>query len=82
MRLRRIGFVVLSALGCARPAAPPGPWHEEAGARWRELGGSGSLTPGFTRLAPSASGITAPTPLSYSEASPYTFMDVQAEAIK
>ncbi len=58
MRLRAALVGVLAVAGCARSEAPPGPWHQEAGLRWRELAAPGSLTPGFTRVQPGASGIT------------------------
>jgi len=42
--------------GC-RGAASPGPWHEEAGYRWRELRAARSGGPGFAELSPSQTGI-------------------------
>ena len=54
----RLFLVAVAAMGCARPAAPPSPWHQETGSRWRELAAPSSLTAGFTRLAPSASGVS------------------------
>jgi hypothetical protein len=48
--LRRLVPGVLLAAACAGRAAPPGPWHEEAGYRWRDLAGHGRATDGFTRL--------------------------------
>ena len=58
MKARRL-LVLGAALAtaCTRSAAPPGPWHEEAGYRWRELGGHGGGTDGFTRLTASRTGI-------------------------
>ncbi len=58
MNSLRVALTAMVAAACARPAAPPGPWHEETGARWRDLAAPGNLTPGFTRLAASASGVT------------------------
>ena len=58
MSARRLVLIAGAALACSRPAAPPGEWHQEAGARWRDLASAGSLTPGFTRVAPGASGVS------------------------
>jgi hypothetical protein len=49
--------VVLTATACGRSGTPPGLWHDEATYRWRELGGSGRETDGFSRLSPSVTGI-------------------------
>ncbi len=57
--MRQLGCWVLPLLlaaGC-HPAAP-GPWHEEAGYRWRELGGAGRQSDGFTRLDGATTGIS------------------------
>ncbi|NOT09389.1 MAG: VCBS repeat-containing protein [Gemmatimonadales bacterium] len=56
MRFLR-GAALCSAflLGCGD--TPPGEWHQEAGFRWRELGGAGRGTDGFTRLAPAVTGV-------------------------
>src|SRR3989475_5162332 len=44
--------------GCRGTAPPaPGPWHTEAGYRWRELSGPGGGQPGFAELPPSQTGI-------------------------
>src|SRR3989442_1335291 len=44
--------------GCRGIAPPaPGPWHDEAGYRWRELSVPRGGQPGFAELAPSQTGI-------------------------
>src|SRR3989454_10833551 len=44
--------------GCRGPAPPaPGPWHTEAGYRWRELSVPRGGQPGFAELPPSQTGI-------------------------
>src|SRR5881397_3104075 len=48
--------LVLFGGACRRAASPP-VWHEEAGARWRELDVPRSGGPGFVELPPSRTGI-------------------------
>src|SRR2546422_10807555 len=44
--------------GCRGTAPPaPGPWHTEAGYRWRELSVPRGGQPGFAELPPSQTGI-------------------------
>ncbi len=60
--------LALASLGssCRHPVTPPGPWHEEAGYRWRDLpvpssrrGGVGTgAGAGFTELSASRTGIS------------------------
>jgi hypothetical protein len=50
-------LLLVLVAGCSRPEPAQGPWHDEAGTRWRELAGAGRLTPGFTRLTASITGI-------------------------
>ena len=53
--------LALASLGssCRHPVTPPGPWHEEAGYRWRELHvPSSPRGPGFTELPASRTGIS------------------------
>ncbi|HJR35396.1 MAG TPA: CRTAC1 family protein, partial [Gemmatimonadales bacterium] len=54
--LRVLATVVL-AMACSRDA-PPGAWQEADGSRWRELGGAGRGTAGFTALPSSRTGMT------------------------
>jgi hypothetical protein len=54
--------------GCARSASPPGPWHDEAGYRWRELAGPGRDPDGFTRLDARRTGISFSNTVSDSAA--------------
>ncbi len=44
--------------GCRGVVPPPGPWHEEAGYRWRQLHVPRRGGPGFTELPASRTGIT------------------------
>src|SRR2546428_12684242 len=48
--------LVLFGGACRRAASPP-VWHEEAGARWRELDVPRRGGPGFVELPPSRTGI-------------------------
>src|SRR6266545_3660252 len=66
--LRRLVPGVLLAAACARGPAPPGPWHEEAGYRWRDLAGHGRATDGFTRLDAAKTGIAFSNTVSDSAA--------------
>ena len=51
------GLALLSlGLGC-RHATAPGPWHEEAGYRWRDLTVRPRGGPGFTELPAPRTGI-------------------------
>jgi hypothetical protein len=53
--------LALASLGSScRGGAPPGPWHEETGYRWRELHvpASDGRGPGFTALPASRTGIS------------------------
>jgi len=57
--LKRL-FLLALIVACRSnpPAHPPDVWHDEAGHRWRALDVPASrLTPGFTLLAPSQTGI-------------------------
>ncbi len=50
--------LALTSAGC-RGAAPPSPWHDEAGYRWRELSvPRGRDGPGFTELPSSRTGVS------------------------
>jgi hypothetical protein len=49
-----IGLILLAACGAVQG---PGPWHREAGYRWRALGNPGRRSEGFTPLSAGATGI-------------------------
>ena len=51
--------LLVAACGRSRPTTPPDVWHQESGYRWRALDVPATgLTPGFTLLDPSRTGIT------------------------
>jgi enediyne biosynthesis protein E4 len=59
----RTALALLVAAACAPESAPPPPWHDAAGYRWRELTVP-SGRPGFTALASEQTGIRFQNTLS------------------
>jgi hypothetical protein len=52
-----LGLASLGGGAACRRAAPPAPWHDEAGYRWRALSVPSRGGPGFAELPPSRTGI-------------------------